>query len=144
MNNRYTFKAKRKDNKEWAFGYYYVSTSYRKNIEHIMVKNIGFEIIPETLCQCTGLKDRDGNDIFENDIVNIHNNPYHGEAVIKYGIYKTKPFKKGQTEVEHLGFYLEIGNELLPLADIFTPIKSSLESTESIKIIGNKFDKEVE
>ena len=67
------FKAKRKDNGEWVEGYY-VYCRKRHYILPVVNKAIGFderenewvEINSETLCQYTGLTDKN---IWENDIV---------------------------------------------------------------------------
>ena len=82
------FKAKRKDNGEWVEGCYLMSGGkhfiYAEYIEHYcMPVIIKAEIIPETLCQFTGLCNKNGNKIWENDIVN-HNGEY---APVKFGRY---------------------------------------------------------
>lgn len=69
------FKAKRKDNGEWAEGYVVAYPSGKveihkisKELPDILLK---CEIAPSTLCQYTGLTDRDGKKIWENDIISI-------------------------------------------------------------------------
>nr|DAR38961.1 MAG TPA: YopX protein [Caudoviricetes sp.] len=75
--DRYLYKAKRTDNGEWVVGYiiryghtgkekYYIVPSYASDLYAI-------EIDTSTICQCTGLKDKNGKLIWENDIVKINN-----------------------------------------------------------------------
>lgn len=87
------FKAKRIDNGEWVYGYvvrkhglYFIydivnSESCRQNI---------YEIDPETLCEFTGLCDKNGKRIWENDILMAHLDESYPEDVtyetIEWGV----------------------------------------------------------
>ena len=118
------FKGKRKDNDKWVEGYYYKmsETTYcfkedyeRKPVpEHHYIlqermtdwglpnQMVQIEIVPETLCQFTGLFDKNGNKIWENDIIKYHFGEIY--APIKYGYYQNC-FDSQKTE--HVGFYVD-------------------------------------
>ena len=78
MSREILFKAKRTDNGEWVEGYY-VYCRKRHYILPLLNEAIGYderedewiEIEPDTICLFTGLSDKNGKKIWENDIVEI-------------------------------------------------------------------------
>lgn len=75
MENRIIkFKAKRLDNDEWVEGYYYKECDNTYIIEDrqersMLNRNEAVLVDPATVCQFTGLKDREGKEIFEGDLL---------------------------------------------------------------------------
>lgn len=85
MENRYLFRAKRIDNGEWVTGNLIQNPFFKgvrswisseqedktrlRSISRTQALWNSIEVDSSTICQCTGLKDKDGKLIWENDIV---------------------------------------------------------------------------
>lgn len=100
MKYRYLFKAKT-CNGEWVAGFLHCKDD-KWYISNKTGAPFAFEVRPDTICQCTGLKDRNGKLIWENDIVkDLFSDAC---AQIKYGSYQSC---FDSTKTEHVGFYVD-------------------------------------
>ena len=133
MNDRYLYKAKRKDNGEWVEGCLlidYVTGQYfihaygnsvnesAKIGEEGCLRFVAFDVEPSTICQCTGIKDRNSELIWENDIVSAWSEGANAIGNVKkrqdglyimYPAYQKQEFwglcpdESGRTTVEVIG-----------------------------------------
>lgn len=117
MEDRYLFRGERIDNREWVEGMPFEIEGKTMMLirddenflrTHYLDENMWIaeiycvEVDPSTICQCTGLKDKDGNLIWENDLVkDLFNDTI---APIRYGSYQSC---FDSTKTEHVGFYVD-------------------------------------
>lgn len=118
------FKAKRLDNGKLVEGYFYAECGNTYIIENrqeesMLNRNITYEVDPSTVCQFTGLRDKNGKEIFENDLL------YDEDS----GIVSAIKWKR------HVCGYV------YEKAGMFSTMRVFASHTSLLKIIGNKFDR---
>ena len=122
------FRGKRTDNGEWFEGFYtcvadvhYITSGIFDSLINGIINTTGYKVIPETVCQFTGLYDKNGRKIFEGDIV---------EGNSEYFTY-THPYGK----VVYDG-----GQYLISFDDVLEDIECLGAWANDVEIIGNIYD----
>lgn len=143
------FKAQRIDNKEWVYGYFIKNKNgecYIKDTDYNVTngKNnlIPYEVIPETVCQYIGVKDKNGKKVYDNDKVKLHQFLFDGNEIENeltgYVSYHKNTACYCISQIEN-NFYekntgYKKGEGQEPICNLY-----GLHE-ESFEVIGNKFD----
>ncbi len=125
MEDRYLFKAKRIDNGEWVQGYLY-GIWEKRYVLWGMTNDIPdmIEVEQSTICQCTGLKDKNGKLIWENDVV---------------GFWDAYSTENGQAEADCIGKVVW-DDETISFQVTNRLSAESYEVLDECGVIGNIFD----
>lgn len=111
------FKAKRLDNEEWVEGSFYKASDCTCIIKDSLIEAILVD--PSTICQYTGLKDENGVEVWEHDIL-------------------ATPFIKGEVVFTKGCFRVEKDNGV---SFSFSTIYMIDTKMCNCRVVGNKFDR---
>lgn len=146
MKDRCLFKAKI-CNEEWVAGFLHCKND-KWYISNKAGSPFAFEVRPDTICQCTGLTDKNGNLIWENDVVEFFG--HKGVIVCECGsfgiAYKTlidweeiQSNIKCVTGCENILYACENDN-FISLWEICWNFNDEDNSLCTVEIAGNIFD----
>ena len=134
MNDRYLFRAKRIDNGEWEIGNLICLPNGEYEIANKCTNQpdsdpmwgkcvITYKVDPSTICQCTGLKDKNGKLIWENDVV---------------GFWDTYSTENGHAEMDCIGKVVW-DDETISFQVTNRLYAESYEVLDECSVIGNIF-----
>lgn len=136
MEDRYLFKAKRLDTHDWILGFLSMHKTGKYFIRPICGSaSSSEEVEKNTICQCTGLKDKNGKLIWEGDIIlfQLDNDDCP---------FPNKDTKKRLGKVFYKGFRttFAIGMGKNGSSSINDDLWKYVQNGNRVEVIGNIFD----
>jgi uncharacterized phage protein (TIGR01671 family) len=140
------FKAKRVANGKWVQGHYMYELESSRHLVIVTSHYSGdgrenppfdfqtsYDVIPETVCQYTGQKDKDGNKVFEGDVLTSSEYPYQDEGERNYDAVVTWVYCSWQLVLRL------VNDEKRGISDGIN--QGQIESLDGFKRLGNIHDK---
>lgn len=123
------FKAKRLDNNTWVEGYFYAECGNTyviedRQSESMLNRNEAHQVDPLTVCQFTGEKDMNGNEIYIGDII----------SNLETGSIIEVEWNERLKRLDYKFFNAD--------KDFEVPFRLFASRYKRIVVVGNKFDKE--
>lgn len=133
MNERFLSRGKRKDNGEWVDGnLVYTRTTTLGVVTEIYTLEMRYEVIPKTVGQYTGLKDKNGKKIFEGDIV-------EADGYIFFVNFGKCGGVANKVDYGYIGYYLDGYDEITKKA-LSYGLRDDICYFTNIEVIGNIHD----
>lgn len=136
MEDRYLFKAKRLDTHDWILGFLSMHKTGKYFIRPIGGSALcSVEVEKNTICQCTGLKDKKGKLIWEGDIILFQRD--NNDCP-----FTNKDTKKRLGKVFYKGFRttFAIGMGKNGSGSINDDLWKYVQNGNRVEVIGNIFD----
>lgn len=118
---------------EWAYGEIHVQSS----ISHIHVKSFRYPINVDTIGQYTGLKDKNGKEIYEGDIVDW---TFFYNSVGLQGAVEKDITLRGVITWGTAGFVFEVWSNDFENAGWYGISSLNFDPTSDIEIVGNIYN----
>ena len=139
MEDRYLFKAKFDDSDRWAKGqlvevndtYFIIPNHASKILAGLFSASNIVEVKKDTICQCTGLKDKNGKLIWENDIlVGYLDDMYPENATYAQVIWDKNGFYTKEQDSDDISLMDEFDEKHFEVCGNIFDNKELLESEE--------------
>ena len=158
MNDRYLYRAKRIDNGEWVEGNLITDEQDEKKcfIGYVFGTNDDgtqhdYDVVSvdtSTICQCTGLKDKHGKLIWENDIVDFLG--HKGKVVYESGSFGIAyrdyiDWEEIEANICHItgcdnALYACENDNFISLWEIYWNFNDEDDSVNTVEVIGSAID----
>ena len=137
------FRGKEINTGEWVFGFYTQGSwidpnTGKEKVRHIIHADFLHDVVPETVGQYTGLKDKNGKEIYEGDIVRKRDLTFglKYEGVVVYN----SEIGAFRIHSDNNGITMRMGFEA---SDIYNDGQCTLVVKYDYEVIGNIFDPEL-